>query len=501
MTLTLLGAVAAAGLLLRLLPFLVQSRRGSDHWFWMLYVETLHEHRRFPPKLPFLLDEQQWYPPLFPLLLACLPVSWLKRQARLIAPLVDTIQLVALMAVVHRAAGSATAAGLAGGLYAVAPLCVDYNYQLNPRGLGALALSIQLILYYAHTQTPDLHLLGVILILGAAILLLHKMTSQMMILFFLFRGVWSSDATALALIPASAAAAWLVSGGFYWKVLKAHADIVVFFNRHWRTINAHQYYDSDIYRKETEGRRLAHLGGLAGVRRHLKNIVAANPSILPLTALVVTLSRSLTPLEAYCVEWLAAASIWALATSLISPLKCLGAGVYYTYNAVFPIALLSGILVLDTGSLGPLAYAASVFTCAAVILRILRRKRQVGSSSAPVADIQPILDVLRELPEGALYCVPLGLSDRVAYATRREVLWGAHGYGFNNLEPLYPVMRVPLEDLLRTHAIRFVLINREYAKEEEIVQDLESWRAIVKNGPFTLYETPYFTAYEPAETV
>ena len=205
--------------------------------------------------------------------------------------------------------------------------------------------------------------------------------------------------------------------------------------------------------------------------------------------------------EAYCVEWLAAASIWALATSLISPLKCLGAGVYYTYNAVFPIALLSGILVLDTGSLGPLAYAASVFTCAAVILRILRRKRQVGSSSAPVADIQRILDVLRELPEGALYCVPLGLSDRVAYATRREVLWGAHGYGFNNLEPLYPVMRVPLEDLLRTHAIRFVLINREYAKEEEIVQDLESWRTIVKNGPFTLYETPYFTAYEPAETV
>ena len=104
----------------------------------------------------------------------CLPVSWLKRHARLIAPLVDTIQLVALMAVVHRATGSATAAGLAGGLYAVAPLCVDYNYQLNPRGLGALALSIQLILYYAHTQTPDLHLLGVILILGAAILLLHK---------------------------------------------------------------------------------------------------------------------------------------------------------------------------------------------------------------------------------------------------------------------------------------------------------------------------------------
>ena len=81
------------------------------------------------------------------------------------------------------------------------------------------------------------------------------------------------------------------------------------------------------------------------------------------------------------------------------------------------------------------------------------------------------------------------------------MLWGAHGYGFNNLEPLYPVMRVPLEDLLRTHAIRFVLINREYAKDEEIVQDLESWRTIVKNGPFTLYETPYFTAYEPAETV
>ena len=110
-----------------------------------------------------------------------------------------------------------------------------------------------------------------------------------------------------------------------------------------------------------------------------------------------------------------------------------------------------------------------------------------------MADVDPVMDALRELPEGPLYCVPLGLSDRVAYTTRREVLWGAHGYGFKNLEPFFPVMQVPLEDLLKTHAVRFVLINRDYAKEKEIVQDLGSWRLIVENGTFALYETPYFT--------
>ena len=491
--LPILAVIVAAGFFLRLLPFLAQRRQGNDHWFWMLYVETLRERRRFPPKLPFLLDEQQWYPPLFPLLLACLPVSWLKRHARMIAPLVDTLQLVAVMAVAHRATGSALAAGLAGGLYAIAPLCINYNYQLNPRGLGALALTGQLILYYVWTQTPDPFLVAGVVFLGAAVLLLHKMTAQMMVFFFLFRGIVSADGTSLLMIIGSVAVAWLVSGGFYWKVLKAHVDIVVFWYRHWNTLNAHQYYDSDFYRKESGARRLLHTSGFEGASRHLRNILAANPAILSVAALLAVHHRTLTPFETFSVEWLATVSVWALATSLIPQLRCFGAGVYYTYNAVFPIAFLLGILAVDTGVYGPLAYAASILTCSAAVLRILRRNRQVGSSTAPMADVDPVMDALRELPEGPLYCVPLGLSDRVAYTTRREVLWGAHGYGFKNLEPFFPVMQVPLEDLLKTHAVRFVLINRDYAKEEEIVQDLGSWRLIVENGTFALYETPYFT--------
>jgi hypothetical protein len=489
-----LASITVVGLLLRLLPFLYQRRQGNDHWFWMLYVETLRERKSFPPKLPFLLDEQQWYPPLFPLLLACLPIGWLKPLARLIAPVIDTLQLVAVMIVAQHISESTVAAALAGALYALAPLCIDYNYQLNPRGLGSLLLSTQLIIYYAYTQTPDLLLLGGVLVLGAAILLLHKMTSQMMVFFLLFRGIWSSDITALLLIPGTVAAAWLFSGGFYWKVLKAHGDIVVFWYRHWNTLNAHQYYDSDLYRKESGARRLLHTGGFEGATRHVRNILAANPAILCVVVLLAVHNRTLTSLEAFNVQWLAAASVWALATSLIPQLRCFGAGVYYTYNAVFPIALLSGILVLDTSAIGPLAYAASILTCSAVILRILRRKRQVGSSSAPMDNIEPVLATLRELPEGPTYCVPLGLSDRVAYTTRREVLWGAHGYGFNNLEPFYPVMQVTLEELLETHAVRFVLINRDYAIEKEIVRDLNSWRPIIEVGHFALYETPYFSS-------
>jgi hypothetical protein len=44
-----------------------QGATGVDQWFWKAYIKTLRNQKKMPPQLPqFLLDEKQWYPPLFP---------------------------------------------------------------------------------------------------------------------------------------------------------------------------------------------------------------------------------------------------------------------------------------------------------------------------------------------------------------------------------------------------------------------------------------------------
>ncbi|MBI2321375.1 MAG: hypothetical protein HYU88_04615, partial [Chloroflexi bacterium] len=98
--------LAAAGLLglalvLRVVPLrLGRAGLGVDHWYWKAYVEAYRRQRVFPPALPqFVLDEQQWYPPAFPLLLAHLPAVLFERYSRLLAVGIDVLRLGLLLGV------------------------------------------------------------------------------------------------------------------------------------------------------------------------------------------------------------------------------------------------------------------------------------------------------------------------------------------------------------------------------------------------------------------
>ena len=72
MTATIVLGVFLLAYVLRAVPqWLSPQGLGVDHWFWKTYIETYRRERRFPPELPqYVLDEAQWYPPLFPMLLA-----------------------------------------------------------------------------------------------------------------------------------------------------------------------------------------------------------------------------------------------------------------------------------------------------------------------------------------------------------------------------------------------------------------------------------------------
>ena len=75
MLLLVIAGVLSVALLLRVVPlWLSPQGAGIDHWFWKSWVEAYRRTRRFPPELPqYLLDEHQWYPPVFPLLLSMMP--------------------------------------------------------------------------------------------------------------------------------------------------------------------------------------------------------------------------------------------------------------------------------------------------------------------------------------------------------------------------------------------------------------------------------------------
>lgn len=224
-------ALLALALLLRLIPSrLTPHGGGVDQWFWRAYIDKVRHDGRFPPDLPqFRLDSAQWYPPLFPWLLAKTPPALFERYAGLVAILLDLLRLGLLIVAVRLISGSEMAVLLAGLVYILTPLLTTYNMQLNPRGLGALFLDAAwLCLLAIHYFDAPSYLWGVTALLVGLVFITHKMTTQVFLFVLLAVVAVFGEWHLLLLIPGGMLAALIVSGGFYRYVLRAHADIIRF---------------------------------------------------------------------------------------------------------------------------------------------------------------------------------------------------------------------------------------------------------------------------------
>jgi hypothetical protein len=435
---------------------------GVDHWFWKGYIERYRKEGKFPPHLPqYLLDVAQWYPPTFPLLLSLLPATLFDRFSHMIAILIDLARATSLMAMVYSlTSGDAMAVGIAGGVYALTPLLISYNVQLNPRGLGAILLDLVFFsatLLFFFKAPPWLW--WVLVPASGLLLLTHKMTTQLFWFLCIVGGIFL-DWRVAALIPLSIAVALVFSLGFYWKVLVAHWDIVSFWYRNWPWLGANPVLESPIYGSPAyQTPRKMHQGGLLGTAKHLFSQCAYNPFAWLLLGVLILnplLPIHLEGFPLYITGGLALTLLFALGTALLPPIRCLGAGHLYLYNAAFGSSLVWALLYhKNAQQIAPFLLIGA----AASIVAIARFYWHVKQSPTLKvdSDFQAALDFLSSQPRAAVICVPPQWYDVVAYKTGFPVLYGGHGYGFKQLEPTYPRLLVPLLDLIEEFDSRYIL--------------------------------------------
>ena len=485
------AVVAAIAFCVRFLPhWLAPLGIGVDHWYWKQYIEKYRRERRLPPELPqYLLESAQWYPPVFPLMLAYLSAAQFEKSSHILAILIDLLRMISLMAIVYSLTlGNAIAVGVAGGVYALTPLLVSYNVQLNPRGLGAIMLDV---LFFAATlifffKGPTW--LWFVLVPSCGLLLLtHKMTTQLFWFMCLVCGT-VLDWRLLLLIPISILLALVFSRGFYWKVLRHHWDIVSFWHRNWRWIGANPIKESPIYGNSVyETPRKLHRSGLIGIVKHLYSQLAYNPFAWLLIVVYVLDPVAAVPpgsFPMYVLGGLGLTLVFALSTALVPHLRFLGAGHLYLYNAAFPSALLWGLLyhrgyehvtaLLILGAMGS----------AVCILRFYLHVKQSESLKID-RDFESALSFLSGQPKAAVMCVPPQWYDVVAYKAGLPVLYGGHGYGFKMLEPTFPRLLVTVDELIRRFNLRYILFESGAVTEKfladvpaHVTQEFGKYRVI-----------------------
>lgn len=481
-------------ILLRLLPArMAPHGSGVDQWFWRAYIEAVRREKRFPPNLPqFLLDEAQWYPPLFPWLLSRLPVSVFERYAGLVAISLDLLRMLMLIWTTRALSGSDLSALVAGFAYALTPVLITYNMQLNPRGLGALFLDATWLSVAAAVLGDGNPLFwGLALVFAGLVLITHKMTTQLFVFTAVVGTGLSLDFKLALLVPGAMLSAFILSGGFYRFVLRAHGDILAFWYRNWRWSGSNPVLESPIYGEPgfESPSKYYRRGGAAWLRR-LQFVVGFNPwmpAVLAIGLLAGWNGHAFTSLETWAFAWLAISFVFALLTTLVPALRCLGQGYLYGYNGSFPAALALGLSAppLAGSWYWPTLVGVTVFASFAALAAFFRALRTSRTMKVD-ADLDAAISRLDTLPEGAVMCLPQHWHDVVAYRTGKAVAFGGHGYGFSQLAPVFPRFVVPVRDFIVEQRVAYLLLWLVYVNDK-FINDLPA-AEIEIFGDYRLYK-------------
>jgi hypothetical protein len=457
----------------RILPLWHTRYRGCDAYYFLLTAEIFRKEKKIPIRLPdhYLLDiAEQWYPPGFSVFLSLFPPAVLGKYHWLISPVLDLLNLVLLLVVTGITTHSSTALLISGLTYIFTMTLLLEGVNLNARFLGNLQVSVMMVLIWLFLDTHNYWFLAGILLSVVLILLTHKMSFQFLVVFAAVASAAWLTLWPAVFLGAAMALAFILTGGYYYKILRGHYDIVSFWNKYWQDLGAHQVYGSPAYQDrrpagERKEIRLAQLGFISGLR-----FLLVNQSFIILIPAVFYLPAGINDPAIILLNkiWFTSGIVIFLLTTYINGLKLFGEGYKYLKFTAFPGAFLLGTAIYRLDGPGQkllgTAWLAAVLALAALLIYKYRQGWFDQDHSLLNKDGQDLIQYLRGRPElDKILCIPTGICDALVYHARKQVLWGTHSYLFNEkVKDFYPVLRYPLEYFAQKYHLQCAVINKKY---------------------------------------
>lgn len=471
-----LPPLLAAFFALRLSPVWQDRNQGCDAYYFMLCAEEFRRRPRLPIRLPryYLLEERdQYYPPGFSIFCALFPPKVLDRFHWLLNHVVDSILFVTVFFWVSSQFGLAF--GWAAGLiYAGGPLVLEYR-GLTSRPMGVLLLTIVVIATWFWVNDS---LIGFAIALLACIVLLytHKLSTQLLWFMIPFLAIVEWEPAWFLPVLSAYAVALLIGRGFFVDILRTHVDIVSFWHRNWRLLGAHLVRQSPVYGDDSVDTSVHTGAGLRSAVGYVVSIIRNNYFAVMVPVALLDFP-ALPEWERFFVLWCLAVFCWAFLTLYVPWLRSLGLGTLYIKYAHFPsLALTAGILTRAESVWPWLLAAICLIYNIRFYWKTVHAMRESGwqSTGALSGGLAAMVDRLREFQDPRILCIPTHIADSVAYHTRQPVLWGTHGFGFKRIEPIFPVLRISLAEVVSRMGATHLLLDRRYVDPSELRIDASS---------------------------
>jgi len=466
--------ILAAAFLLRVAVHAGRSPGGVDTWYYLAYADAFRARPGLDVRLPqyLLQDERQSYPPLFPMFLALLPKSWLRRWFWAVSPAIDCAHLALLYWLAFKITASLPVAAVTGCLYAFTPHLVAETRSLNGRSFGALLHSVAMVLALRFVSYDDpWPWLPVALLAGAAVLLASATSSSGYGFACLVLSVVFGDARYFLVAAGSIALAVILSGGHFLRVVRNYLQAVEYWRRNRRLFGAHPIRHSPVYGAGASADpppvRPGFLGG--SLAQEMLRLLGENPFILALPFA----PKGVPPWGTRLYWWSVGLVFLSVLATLLPPLRAFGPGRGYLKAAVFPTAYTLGVGIGTVrGFEDPVGVATLLCllaSVAAIGFFYLYSRRQVTERTASVpGGLARAVRQLASLPEGGFLCLPYMYADYACYHSKKPVVWGGHCGDLRPLEVLAPVISRPIPELLREYGARYVLIDTLYVDPAEL---------------------------------
>lgn len=471
--------------LVRIFPLLKTPRTGCDTYYFLLCAEEFRKNKKIPIILPpyYMLESQeQWYPPGFAIFLGILPESFIRKYYWTISPFIDSLLGVFSVAIAFFITKNTFAAIITGLTYAFSISAVTETRSLNARQLASLLLNISMLSLFWGISGNNVSGYISFIFFGFLVLLTHKMATQNLLISISLLSLLTKDIRYLILLTVLFLFTILITKGFYLKILKAHLDTILFWNRNWKLLGAHQIYHSSIYGDPKKYKSI--LFYPVKMMKNLGALLLDNILIVP----ILLIKNMFMPKDVYLEQlflWLIITFVSSYLITLISPLRLIGEGWKYIKFASPSIAIWAGILFVNFPSIIMVCLFFYFYRYITWIIKLCK-ENLVGSTAVIDSDFKEIIGYLKNGKEKKIICIPNHLSDGIAYSTKRHVFWGSHNYPFKWVENFMPVWKKRIAEFKNEYKLTHLLVDKNYVDTDVFKEEIKD--CVFSRGSYYIFE-------------
>ena len=471
-------------------PRILNPKVGVDIWTHLLFLKEYHRRGGIPKEIGrkqgFLIEGEYDYPPVFIWILSKFPFNSVKKYNFIFSPFFDMLHLIFIFFVVYFLTGSIFISVLSQILYSLTPIIILENSTATPRSLGYTLFSIFLMSVFIFTEYNFFFFLLIALIAGSLIFLSHRFTTQAFLFYAVFFSILEQNPIYIFIFIFSLGAALLLSGGFYFKVLKGHFGNLFFW---WKNINF---------------RFMHQVGRINRTRKNEDIILKLYQYLMKFPPFVITITNPWTlsifyfslfsfpenPIIIKILWWVVFSYFLALATSLIPFARFLGESQRYLEISAFPAAFLSALLLNEVKNTEIGIYFQILYFLAGlsafITIIVIQKKAIINDKLRTITpDMEKMFVYLKSLKKKPkLVCIPHQITTNIIYHTGCPVFVNASYFNIIKISEIYPFVRKPLREIIRKYKIDLLLLNEDYAEIKDL--KIADYEEVKKIGSFVL---------------